>query len=118
VSARPAGWRVAALGAVLALGGAWHAVLILVFLAAALWAEEVARALIRAAGAVRGRARQRRRELDLRRLALQGLPVTAPCAHRQAVPVRGLSGDDVVAWLCPQCDTQLPAEFSASGENR
>lgn len=112
MSARPAGWRVAALGAVLALGGAWHAVLILAFLAAALWAEEVARALVRAASAVRERARQRR-ELDLRRLALQdqALPVPPPCAHRQAVPVRGLGGHDVVAWLCPQCDAQLPAEF-------
>ena len=111
MSARPAGWRVAALGAVLALGGAWQAVLILVLLAAVLWAEEAVGALVRAAGAVRERVRQRR-ELDLRRLAL---PVTAPCAHRQAVPVRGLGGDDVVAWLCPQCDAQLPAEFSVLG---
>ena len=114
MSARPAGWRVAALGAVLALGGAWHAVLILVFLAAALWADEVARALTRAAGAVRERVRQRR-ELELQAaLARQGqaLPGPAPCAHRQAVPVRGLGEDDVVAWLCPQCDTQLPQDFS------
>jgi hypothetical protein len=118
MSARPPGWRVAALGGVLALDGAWHAVLILVFLAAALWAEEAARALIRAAGAVR--ERQRRRELDLRRLALreQAFPVAVLCAHRQAVPVRGLGGDDVVAWLCPQCDAQLPAEFGVLGENR
>jgi hypothetical protein len=119
VSARPSGWRVAALGAALALGGAWQAVLILVFLAGVLWADEAAGVLARAAGAVRDRARQRRRELDLRRLELQGraLPVPARCAHRQAVPVPGIGGN-VVAWLCPQCDAQLPSEFSVLEGNR
>ena len=124
VSARPAGWRVAALGAALAVGGAWHAVLILLLLAAVLWAEELADALDRAAGAVWERARQRR-ELDLRRLELQAalarqeqaLPVPASCAHRQAMPVPGIGGD-VVAWLCPQCDAQLPPRFRVSGEDR
>jgi hypothetical protein len=115
VSARPSGWRVAALGAVLALGGAWQAVLILAFLAAALWAEEAARALVKTVGTVRERARQSA-EVDLRRLELQAalarqvVPVPAPCAHRQAVPVPGIGGN-VVAWLCPQCDAQLPQDF-------
>jgi hypothetical protein len=72
----------------------------------------------------RERARQRRelnlrlrrleslyqRQLELQTaLTLQGLP--APCAHEQAVPVPAIGGN-VVAWLCPQCDTQLPQDFS------
>ena len=122
MSARPPGWRVAALGVALAAGGAWHAVLILVILAAVLWAGEVAGALSKAAGAVRKRWR---RELGLRRLellerrlldlqaalTLPGQALPAPCAHEQAVPVPAIGGN-VVAWLCPQCDTQLPQDFS------
>jgi hypothetical protein len=127
VSTRPSGWRVVVLGALLAAGGAWQAVGILVVLAAVLWAEEIGRALARTAGAVRERAQaRRRRQLGLRRLelledrllelqaalALQGQALPAPCAHEQAVPVRALGGN-VVAWLCPPpCDTQLPADFS------
>jgi hypothetical protein len=120
VSSRPSGWRVAALGALLAVGGAWQAVAILVFLAAVLWAEEIGGTLASAAGAVRARARARRRlELLERRLlelqatlTLQGQALHTPCAHEQAVPVPAIGGD-VVAWLCPPpCDTQLPADFS------
>ena len=121
MSTRPSGWRVAVLGAALAAGGAWQAVVILVFLAAVLWAEEIAGALAKVAGAVR----ERRRELGLRRLellerrlldlqaalGLQGQALPAPCAHEQAVPVPAIGGN-VVAWLCPQCDTQLPQDFS------
>ena len=118
-STRPSGWRVVALGALLAMGGAWQAVAILVLLAAVLWAEEIWGALARAAGAVRARARARRRLelledrlLDLQAaMALQGQALPAPCAHEQAVPVPAVGGN-VVAWLCPQCDTQLPADFS------
>jgi hypothetical protein len=122
VSARPPGWRVAALGTALAVGGAWQAVAILVFLAAVLWADEAAGTLVRAAGAVRERARQRRRLelLELRLLEHQAalaLPGPTPCAHRKAVPVPGIGGN-VVAWLCPQCDAQLPAEFSVCEEAR
>ena len=126
MSTRPSGWRVVVLGALLAVGGAWQAVAILVFLAAVLWAEEIGGALARAAGAVRERARaRRRRQLGLRRLellerrllelqaalTLQGQVLPAPCAHEQAVPVPAIGGN-VVAWLCPQCDTQLPQDFS------
>lgn len=124
MSTRPSGWRVVVLGALLAAGGAWQAVAILAFLAAVLWAEEIGRALARAAGAVRERAR-RRRELGLGRLelledrlldlqaalTLQGQGLPAPCVHEQAVPVPAIGGN-VVAWLCPQCDTQLPQDFS------
>lgn len=37
--------------------------------------------------------------------------VLGPCAHPGAVPVELLDDGDVVAWLCPACDTQLPAEW-------
>ena len=122
VSTRPSGWRVVVLGALLAAGGAWQAVAILVLLAAVLWAGEITGALVRAAGAVRERAR-RRRELDLRlldlqaALELQAQALPAPCAHEQAVPVPAIGGN-VVAWLCPQCDTQLPQDFSTLQEAR
>lgn len=33
------------------------------------------------------------------------------CPHPNAVPVELLDGGAVVAWLCPDCDTQLPAEW-------
>jgi hypothetical protein len=33
-----------------------------------------------------------------------------PCAHSNAVPVQTLLGERVAA-LCPDCDTQLPAEW-------
>lgn len=127
MSSRPPGWRVAALGAALAIGGAWQAVAILVFLAAVLWAEEIGGALARAAGAVRERAQARRaRQVGLRRLelledrlldlqealTLQDRALPAPCAHEKAVPVPAIGGN-VVAWLCPQCDTQLPQDFSS-----
>jgi hypothetical protein len=126
VSTRPSGWRVVVLGALLAAGGAWQAVAILVFLAAVLWAEEIGGTLARAASAVRERAQaRRRRELGLRRLellerrllelqaalSLHGQALPAPCAHEQAVPVPAIGGN-VVAWLCPQCDAQLPQDFS------
>ena len=125
MSARSPAWRVTALGVALAAGGAWHAVLILVILAAVLWAGEVAGALCKAAGAVRDRVQQRR-ELDLRRelrelhteLAHQGhaRPAAAACAHGQAVPVPAIGGN-IVAWLCPQCDVQLPQDFSVLEED-
>jgi hypothetical protein len=39
-----------------------------------------------------------------RLLAMFGL-----CAHPDAVPVDLLVTGETVAWLCPQCDTRLPA---------
>jgi hypothetical protein len=134
VRARPSGWRVAALGAALAAGGAWQAVALLVLLAAVLWADDAAGALFKAVGAVRERAWQRRelgqrrlelleqRLLDLQAaLALQShaLPAPPACAHEQAVPVPDRNGN-VVAWLCPrpECDAQFPADFSVCEEAR
>jgi hypothetical protein len=34
-----------------------------------------------------------------------------PCAHPDAVPVELLLTGERVAWLCPGCDTQLPADY-------
>lgn len=34
------------------------------------------------------------------------------CMHPEAVPVRTLDDEEaVVAWLCPQCDEMLPADW-------
>ena len=53
------------------------------------------------------------RLLDLQAaLTLQDRALPAPCAHEKAVPVPAIGGN-VVAWLCPQCDTQLPQDFSS-----
>jgi len=113
VSARPPA-ALAVLGVALALVGAWQALLILAFLVAFLWAEQITQAAVKALGtalaAVRERARQRR-ELDRRRLELeaalarQARPV--PCAHEHPEDVRDLAGT-LVARLCPQCEAQLP----------
>ena len=35
--------------------------------------------------------------------------MTMPCAHPDAIPVE--SGSELVAALCPTCDTQLPAAW-------
>lgn len=35
-----------------------------------------------------------------------------PCPHEHAVPVHTTGLDeDLVAWLCPACYTQLPADW-------
>ena len=39
--------------------------------------------------------------------------VFGPCRHAAAVPV--VSAGVVVAWLCPDCDVQLPAEWDEVG---
>jgi hypothetical protein len=35
-----------------------------------------------------------------------------PCAHPEAVPVDLPVTKERVAWLCPQCDAQLPGEWA------
>lgn len=35
--------------------------------------------------------------------------ILGPCNHPDAVPVELLLTGEVVAWLCPDCDRQLPA---------
>lgn len=40
-----------------------------------------------------------------------------PCAHAEAVPVETLDGE-TVAWLCPGCDEQLPAEWVSPAARR
>lgn len=32
------------------------------------------------------------------------------CAHTDAVRVESAATDETLAWLCPDCDTQLPAD--------
>jgi hypothetical protein len=113
---------VAVLGLALIAGGAWQALIILVLLAAALHADEIAGAAAKAVSAVLGAARERarqRRELDIKRLELQAAltlreqPV--PCPHQDPKDVRDLSGN-LVARLCTGCGDQLPPDFQAPGE--
>ena len=40
-----------------------------------------------------------------------------PCAHGEAVPVETLDGE-TVAWLCPACDEQLPADWVSPAARR
>jgi hypothetical protein len=35
-----------------------------------------------------------------------------PCGHPDAVPVDTLWTRERVAWLCPECDAQLPADWA------
>lgn len=41
------------------------------------------------------------------------LAIDPPCPHSGAVPVESVLGE-VVAWLCPECDEQLPAEWRSA----
>jgi hypothetical protein len=115
---------VAVLGVALAAGGAWQGLLVMVFLAAVLWAEEIVQAALKALSAARGAVRERarqRRELNLKRLELEAAlarrarPV--PCAHEHPEDVRDLAGT-LVARLCPACEAQLPPDFEASKGDR
>lgn len=46
-------------------------------------------------------------------LAARMAAAMGPCAHSDAVPVRTARLDaELVAWLCPGCDTQLPAGWT------
>ena len=36
-----------------------------------------------------------------------------PCAHHEAVPVDLPVTGETVAWLCPDCDAQLPAGWAS-----
>ncbi|MGH3253184.1 MAG: hypothetical protein ACRDOI_44175 [Trebonia sp.] len=44
-------------------------------------------------------------------------PKPAPCAHTAAVRVE-LSTGELAAWLCPDCDQQLPPEWLEDGSRR
>jgi hypothetical protein len=44
-------------------------------------------------------------------------PKPAPCPHAGAVRVE-LSTGELAAWLCPDCDQQLPAEWCQDGSRR
>lgn len=117
MSARPPAGRVAWLGVALAAGGAWQALLILVLLAAVLWAEEIGQAAEKALSPVLLAACKRwqqRRELEA---ALGRQQVRGLCGHEGAEDVRDLTGA-LVARLCPQCDAQLPAQSGVLGGTR
>lgn len=38
-------------------------------------------------------------------------PADLRCAHLEAVPVRTSLTNELVAWLCPDCDEQLDADW-------
>lgn len=44
-------------------------------------------------------------------LRLRDGKLLSPCRHQDALAVHDLT-DHRVAWLCPECDRQLPADFS------
>ncbi|TQN30600.1 hypothetical protein FHX37_0482 [Haloactinospora alba] len=35
------------------------------------------------------------------------------CSHEDAAPVESIVDGELLAWLCPDCDTQLPADRRA-----
>ena len=61
-----------------------------------------------------------RHQETLRRLSAEldaADPKPPPCRHTTAVRVE-LSTGELAAWLCPDCDQQLPAEWSLPREER
>ena len=44
------------------------------------------------------------------------LPVPGPCVHRDVAAVIS-KADEVVAWLCKTCKTQLPADWAVREED-
>jgi DNA repair exonuclease SbcCD ATPase subunit len=67
------------------------------------------RASLQALEAVLSRNRENLRQLSAWIDAAESKP--PPCAHAGAVQVQ-LSTGEVAAWLCPDCDQQLPPEWS------
>ena len=43
--------------------------------------------------------------------AAKAAVLPGPCAHTGAVPVDLALTGETVAWLCPRCDAQLPADW-------
>jgi hypothetical protein len=43
--------------------------------------------------------------------------LSCPVAHTTAVPVDDVAGQ-LVAWLCPTCDRQLPADWKPKTTNQ
>jgi DNA repair exonuclease SbcCD ATPase subunit len=67
------------------------------------------RASLEALETVLSRNKEALRQLSARIDAAE--PKTPPCAHVGAVQVQ-LSTGEVAAWLCPDCDQQLPPDWS------
>lgn len=51
----------------------------------------------------------------LARLSGQALPKPGECVHRRVTPV--VADEEVVAWLCKNCDTSLPATWAVRQED-
>lgn len=49
--------------------------------------------------------------ISMARLAANLTALACPRAHTAAVPVDELLTGVTVAWLCPDCDKQLPADW-------
>lgn len=57
-------------------------------------------------------------DIDLDTGRSHGRPGLGPCGHPEPEPVRLLDGDEIVAWLCGRCDTQLPADWKPKAPSR
>jgi len=57
--------------------------------------------------------RAMRRERNAWRALEAALPRGYGCTHPATVPVHAQPTDELVAHLCPDCDAQLPADWSA-----
>lgn len=53
-----------------------------------------------------------RAHAQLERARAEGVAALGGCRHPAAVPVHAQPTDELVAHLCPDCDRQLPADWS------
>lgn len=63
---------------------------------------------------MRARVAEARRPATVNMLAPE--PAPGRCRHRHCVSVRDRVSDEVIGWLCRDCDTQLPADWSVYPE--
>lgn len=54
--------------------------------------------------------------VELGPLGPVNLDTGGPCPHTDAIEVRAAGTDELVAWLCPACNTQLPAGWKEAGD--
>lgn len=62
------------------------------------------------------KARAKALRHEVRIMQQPQLPVPGSCVHRNVVSVRD-SNDDLVAWLCKSCGTQLPQDWAVRQED-
>ena len=72
-------------------------------------------ALLEAEPLLAARVPELARDFGRRYFRLAGGQLLDPCVHPGAIPVDqpALLGGERVAWLCPECDAQLPADWSS-----